>query len=136
MARMEGFRFVESLTGFKYIGNTAITLADEGYEVPFGYEEAIGFMFGSQIRDKDGIAAMVCWAELVASLSAKGTTLASYLDELYKRYGYFQTSNGYFICEDPATIDRIFLRLRRWETPASEHDTPRKVHLLTLTSQS
>ena len=45
--------------GFKYIGNTALNLAQEGYDVPFGYEEAIGFMFGSEIRDKDGVAATV-----------------------------------------------------------------------------
>lgn len=45
--------------GFKYIGNTALTLEKEGYEVPFGYEEAIGFMFGSLLRDKDGVAASV-----------------------------------------------------------------------------
>ncbi len=45
--------------GFKYIGNTALTLEKEGYEVPFGYEEAIGFMFGTQLRDKDGVAASV-----------------------------------------------------------------------------
>lgn len=45
--------------GFKYIGNTALDLVKDGYEVPFGYEEAIGFMFGSEIRDKDGVAATV-----------------------------------------------------------------------------
>jgi phosphoglucomutase len=45
--------------GFKFIGNTALALVEEGFEVPFGYEEAIGFMFGPNIRDKDGIAAMV-----------------------------------------------------------------------------
>lgn len=27
--------------GFKYIGKTAQDLADEGYTVPFGYEEAM-----------------------------------------------------------------------------------------------
>jgi len=77
MANLEGFRFVECLTGrtvalhknctftmtllqgFKFIGNTALQLVAEGLEVPFGYEEAIGYMFGSQIRDKDGVAATV-----------------------------------------------------------------------------
>lgn len=29
--------------------------------MPFGYEEAIGFMFGPDIRDKDGVAATVCY---------------------------------------------------------------------------
>ena len=75
MAQVEGFKFSECLTGrllpsgvsidandslgFKYIGNTGLSLEHEGYEVPFGYEEAIGFMFGSQLRDKDGVAASV-----------------------------------------------------------------------------
>jgi hypothetical protein len=48
------------MPGFKYIGNTALALVEQGFEVPFGYEEAIGFMFGSYIRDKDGVAATVC----------------------------------------------------------------------------
>ncbi|KAF5368988.1 hypothetical protein D9758_003122 [Tetrapyrgos nigripes] len=77
MAEVEGFKFVECLTGFKYIGNTALDLVAQGFEVPFGYEEAIGFMFGSEVRDKDGVA-------------ASGKTVKSYLDELYKRYGYFK----------------------------------------------
>lgn len=59
MAEVEGFKFVQCLTGFKYIGNTALDLVKAGYEVPFGYEEAIGFMFGDEIRDKDGVAATV-----------------------------------------------------------------------------
>lgn len=46
-------------SGFKFIGNTALNLVEQGYEVPFGYEEAIGFMFGAHIRDKDGVAATV-----------------------------------------------------------------------------
>lgn len=47
------------ITGFKYIGNVASRLTNEGYKVPFGYEEAIGFMIGNGIRDKDGIMATV-----------------------------------------------------------------------------
>jgi len=42
-------------------------LENEGYDVPFGYEEAIGFMFGSQIRDKDGVAATVRYSSPLAS---------------------------------------------------------------------
>lgn len=33
MAEKEGFKFVECLTGFKYIGNTALDLVKQGYEV-------------------------------------------------------------------------------------------------------
>lgn len=77
MAKKEGFKFVECLTGtilwitsiastdrlsvsgFKYIGNVALQLDKEGYEVPFGYEEAIGYMVETNIRDKDGVSAAV-----------------------------------------------------------------------------
>jgi hypothetical protein len=75
MAQKEGFTFVDcltgkfflpkdvyshtGLTGFKFIGNTALDLVRKGLNVPFGYEEAIGFMFGDEIRDKDGVAATV-----------------------------------------------------------------------------
>ena len=76
MSVVEGFVFRDCLTGkfyhlwklskqyldllgFKYIGNTALDLVAEGFEVPFGYEEAIGYMIGSKIRDKDGVSATV-----------------------------------------------------------------------------
>jgi len=90
-------------------------LVDQGYDVPFGYEEAIGFMFGSQIRDKDGVAATVIFAELVAALRAEGKTVYAYLQELYESYGYFETRNSYFICSDPQLTDRIFAHIRNRE---------------------
>ncbi|KAI0688766.1 hypothetical protein BC835DRAFT_1371457 [Cytidiella melzeri] len=119
MAAHEGFKFVECLTGFKFIGNTALNLVSEGYEVPFGYEEAIGYMFGSEIRDKDGVAASMMFVELVTALHEQGKSASSHLQELYERYGFFQTSNSYFICNDPPTIDKIFARIRNYDGKAS-----------------
>ncbi|KAJ7093102.1 hypothetical protein C8R44DRAFT_815571 [Mycena epipterygia] len=133
MAEKHGFKFVECLTGFKFIGNTALTLEQEGFEVPFGYEEAIGYMFGSQIRDKDGVAASVSFAELVTALTSQGKTVQSYLEELYQRYGYFQTSNSYFVCKDPPTIDAIFERLRNFE-PDANPVYPRTIAGMEITS--
>ncbi|KAL1683484.1 hypothetical protein EV122DRAFT_201446 [Schizophyllum commune] len=111
MAAKEGFRFTETLTGFKFIGNAALDLAKQGYEVPFGYEEAIGYMFG-ETRDKDGVAATISFVDLVLSLYRQGKTVKGYLDELYERYGYFETRNSYFICGDPKVITKIFSGLR------------------------
>jgi phosphomannomutase len=56
---MVRFMINNQRSGFKYIGNTALALVEQGFEVPFGYEEAIGFMIGSEIRDKDGVSAAV-----------------------------------------------------------------------------
>ncbi|KAI9512434.1 hypothetical protein F5148DRAFT_1279773 [Russula earlei] len=136
MAAAVGFKFTECLTGFKYIGNTALALVEQGFEVPFGYEEAIGFMIGSEIRDKDGVAAAVFFAELVALLHREGKTASSFLQELYDRYGYFQTNNSYFICDDPQVVDQIFTRLRNYDGQDSskEPSYPRSIAGLEVTS--
>ncbi|KAI0747847.1 phosphoglucomutase first 3 domain-containing protein [Daedaleopsis nitida] len=136
IAHAEGFKFAECLTGFKYIGNTALTLQKEGYEVPFGYEEAIGFMFSSELRDKDGVAASVVFAEMVATLQRQGTTASRHLEELYGKYGFFQTSNSYFICTETRTIDAIFARIRDFDGKATSETPsyPKSIAGLTVTS--
>lgn len=53
----EGFNFIETLTGFKWMGNRADELIKQNKRVLFAFEEAIGYMCGSHVLDKDGIAA-------------------------------------------------------------------------------
>lgn len=57
MSEFHGFRHVETLTGFKWLGNTAQELERDGYWVPYAFEEAIGYMFTEVGHDKDGVAA-------------------------------------------------------------------------------
>ncbi|KAK0441176.1 uncharacterized protein EV420DRAFT_1730510 [Desarmillaria tabescens] len=134
MGNAEGFKFVECLTGFKYIGNVALDLVQQGYEVPFGYEEAIGYMFGPDIRDKDGVAATLVFAQLVESLIARRKTVSQYLNDLYKKYGHFVTSNSYFICSDGPTIDTIFAHLRNFnETSSVPSKYPTEIAGLSVT---
>eukprot|EP00882_Tetradesmus_deserticola_P027417 GHRQ01030340.1.p1 GENE.GHRQ01030340.1~~GHRQ01030340.1.p1 ORF type:complete len:158 (-),score=32.05 GHRQ01030340.1:111-584(-) len=45
MAAAEGFRFEQTLTGFKWLGNVAKQKQAQGLTVLFAFEEAIGFMF-------------------------------------------------------------------------------------------
>lgn len=52
-------RTMDGTAGFKFIGNTALRFVKEGLEVPFGYEEAIRYVFGSEIRDKYGVSVSV-----------------------------------------------------------------------------
>lgn len=56
IARVEGFLFEETLTGFKWIGSRAETLSrEQGYLSLFCYEEALGFCCGNVVYDKDGM---------------------------------------------------------------------------------
>lgn len=52
----------------------------------------------------------------IASVSTVGA-LVSWTqpsDLLTARYGYFETRNSYFTCNDPTTIDAIFAHLRHY----------------------
>jgi phosphomannomutase len=100
------------LTGFKWIGNVALSRENEGKTVLFGFEEAIGFMVGSIVPDKDGISALAVLAELASSLYAAKSNLNEYLHSLYAKYGYFVSSNSYFLCHDPEKIKLIFKGIR------------------------
>ena len=84
MAKKEGLTFLETLTGFKWMANQAWDLEseNENKKVLLAYEEAIGFMCGTQVLDKDGISAalrsgqpcLIMWSpggSLVACLLAR-----------------------------------------------------------------
>ncbi|KAJ3049379.1 Phosphoglucomutase-2, partial [Rhizophlyctis rosea] len=121
VAQLEGFRCEETLTGFKWLGNRAHQLTAEGYEVLFAFEEAIGFMVGSTVRDKDGISALAVLAEIATDLHREGVSLYDFLQSIYQKYGYFVSNNSYFICHDPAVIKAVFERIRYGDSPASSN---------------
>ncbi len=114
LARKEGLTFLETLTGFKWMANQAYDLerADPGKRVLLGYEEAIGFMCGTQVLDKDGVSAAIRVTELMAYLDLKGMTLSAKLNEIYNDYGYHCNRASYFFVEDKNITQKIFDRLR------------------------
>lgn len=114
MGEVEGFHFEETLTGFKWLGHATTERTKEGYKVLFAYEEAIGFMVGPLVRDKDGVTAMGAFAELCDYLDREhhGMTPLQKMTELRGKYGTFQGNNGYVICKDTSLIDAIFKRIR------------------------
>ncbi|MDY7100282.1 MAG: phospho-sugar mutase [Actinomycetota bacterium] len=84
-----GVHHATTLTGFKWIIRPA--LAHPEWRFVFGYEEALGYLVGDVVRDKDGVGAAVCFAELVAELAAAGMTVQDRLDELARRHGLHAT---------------------------------------------
>lgn len=121
IAKKEKFNFIETLTGFKYMGNITDNLLKENYlkkhdynnRVLFAFEEAIGYMSNSEILDKDGITAAIEFAQMALYLrKIKNTTLNDWLfNELYRIYGYHYTYNSYYICHEPEIIKKIFHRI-------------------------
>jgi phosphoglucomutase len=86
MAQVEGFHHEETLTGFKWLGNRSLKLVEQGYIVPYAFEEAIGYMFSDIVRDKDGVAAAVVFLCLAREAYSQGGTISGFLDTLYQRY--------------------------------------------------
>jgi phosphomannomutase len=65
------------------MGNRAAELQGHGKTVLFAYEEAIGFMCGTEVLDKDGVSAAIRVAEMASFLSNKGMSLKGKLHELF-----------------------------------------------------
>ena len=73
----------ETLTGFKWMGNRAEELLLQGKTVLFAFEEAIGFMCGTAVLDKDGVSAALEMAQLATMLARRGRSLAQQLQNIY-----------------------------------------------------
>jgi len=83
MARAEGFIFIETHVGFKWMANKALELQGLGRTVLFAFEQPIGYMFSLNVPDKDGINA-ACQVATMASFlrSTRNVTLIEKLREI------------------------------------------------------
>uniref|UniRef100_A0A665UL03 Phosphoglucomutase 2-like 1 n=1 Tax=Echeneis naucrates TaxID=173247 RepID=A0A665UL03_ECHNA len=122
-ARIEGFHFEETLPGFKWIGNRMHELSKTGKTVIFAFEESIGFLCGSMVPDKDGVSSAVVVAEMASYLHNKNLSMNQQLHNIYQKYGYHLSKTSYVICNDPATIKKIFSRLRNFSGELSYPET-------------
>jgi phosphomannomutase len=116
IAKALGVRYEETLTGFKWIANRAMDLErSEGLRFVFGFEEALGYTVGDNVRDKDGISAAIIAAELAARRAAEGKTLLDELESLSRRYGLFVSGQKSITlpgAEGVAQIGEIMKKLR------------------------
>ena len=91
IAKSYGVGCVDTLTGFKFIGEK-IHQYETTNEATFimGYEESYGYLVGTHARDKDGVVSALLISEMAAYYYDKGMTLYEGLQEVYKKYGYFK----------------------------------------------
>ena len=91
IARAYGLRFIEVLTGFKYIGQQILNFehSKRGTYL-FGFEESYGCLIGTHARDKDAIVATMALCEAAAYYKTQGKTLWDAMIDLYEKYGYYK----------------------------------------------
>lgn len=121
LAEVEGFHYEDTLTGFKWIGNRALDLEKKGYTVPFGFEEAIGYMFPAMEADKDGICATVVFLQAYLSWTQlQKLTPTDIIENGFKKYGVFKEYNGYYILNDMSLTKKVFDFIRYEYTKSNE----------------
>ena len=86
-----GMTLIETLTGFKYIGEQIKFFEQNGdHEYVFGYEESYGCLVGTHARDKDAVVAVMALCEVAAYCRHQGITLCDQMETLFKKYGYYR----------------------------------------------
>jgi phosphomannomutase len=105
IAAAYGVEYVETLTGFKWIGRVP--------GLVFGYEEALGYCVDpAAVKDKDGVSTLVRVLQLGAKAKADGRTLLDLLDDLAMKYGLHATDQLSVRVKDLTLIRTALNRLR------------------------
>lgn len=91
IAKDKGIKLYRTLTGFKYIGEKIRQFETKELDGTFlfGFEESIGYLVGTHVRDKDAVVATLMISEMAAYYNSIGTTVYKELNKLYDKYGWF-----------------------------------------------
>lgn len=137
VAEWHGLKTINTLTGFKWIGEKlagyeaemkaklfekeglaidydacdiwtrADLLLDYSTYFVFGGEESYGYLATDKLRDKDANAAVIMFCELAAFLMAQEMTFPEYLDSLYLQHGYYEEKTINIYYEGAAGSQKI-----------------------------
>ncbi|WP_165313620.1 phospho-sugar mutase [Vibrio ziniensis] len=89
VAKAHGAKYYQTLTGFKWLTNIAMQEQSDEHKFLFAYEEALGYTVGNTVWDKDGLSALVAFAQLAAELYSQGKTIWDQLEEIYREHGMY-----------------------------------------------
>lgn len=94
VAQSYGVQTIDTLTGFKYIGEKINQFDATGETFIFGYEESYGYLISGFSRDKDAIQAAVMACEIANYWKGKEKTLIDRLYDLYYEHGFYKEGIG------------------------------------------
>ncbi|MFC4386459.1 phospho-sugar mutase [Gracilibacillus marinus] len=89
VAKSYGVDTIDTLTGFKFIGEKIKEFESTEEHYLFGFEESYGFLIGDFVRDKDAVQAAIVACEMANYWKKQGKTLLQALDGLYEQHGYY-----------------------------------------------
>ncbi len=121
IAKKYGCTAIQTLTGFKYIGEKICKWeTNKKYNYIFGYEESYGYLAGTHARDKDAVSSSMLIAEMAAYHKNNGRTLIDALNEIYKEYGYFYDSLETVILKGKEGAEKIQKSMENFRTEGKE----------------
>lgn len=101
-------KLFEVLTGFKNVAAKIRQFERENsYKCIMGYEESYGCLVGDKVRDKDGIIALMLLSEAAAYYKKQGLTLWDNMQNMYKKYGYYQENQVSIVLEGADGAQKI-----------------------------
>lgn len=134
VAAAYGVKCVNTLTGFKYIGEKLRNYEEQaggrnGLDFKawrderlkkstffvFGSEESYGYSGSDEVRDKDAQAAVLMAIEAAAFARSKGQTLLDRLNELYLKHGLYRERLGTLTFEGSEGAAKIKKLLESYE---------------------
>lgn len=98
IAKVYNLEVIETLTGFKFIGEQIGLLEEKGEKdrYIFGYEESYGYLAGTYARDKDAVVASMLICEMAAFYRSQGISMLQARDNMYAKYGvYFHKQESF-----------------------------------------
>lgn len=147
LAKHYGIKVVNTLTGFKYIGEKLKkyeesipaekkgdyrSLSEEESRklrleysrfFVFGGEESYGYLGSDFVRDKDGNASAVMFAELVAYAQSQGTSVAGLRDQVWEEFGVHLEQGHNIVMEGAEGARKIAALVESYSsTPPKEID--------------
>jgi len=90
IVKKNGKKALRVLTGFKYIGEKIRQFENKELDGTFlfGFEEAIGYLIGTHVRDKDAVVASMMIAEMATTFENNGSSIYNEIMKIYKKYGW------------------------------------------------
>lgn len=108
IARNYGLNIVDTLTGFKYIGEQIGKYEINGdREFVIGYEESYGYLVGTHARDKDAVVSSMLICQMAAYHKNNGRTLVDALNNIYAKFGFYLDALDTFVLKGKDGAEKI-----------------------------